>query len=93
MVASRVAGRMERRMEVSGAEGLLELDFSARSLRHIRPGGAEETAAWPAADLIAAEHAAFAAAILDGAAVAVDGPAGRRALAAALMVETAIAAG
>ena len=90
LVASRVATRTERRMELTGAEGLLDLDFTARTLRHLHPGGAEERAEWPAADLIAAEHDAFAAAILDGAPVAVDGPAARRALAAALMVEAAI---
>jgi predicted dehydrogenase len=52
-------------------------------------GGGEETAGWEAADLIAAEHAAFAAAVLDGAPVLVDGAAGRRALEAALRVEQA----
>jgi predicted dehydrogenase len=90
LVASRVAARMERRMELTGPQGLLDLDFTARTLRHLPPDGAEVLAEWPAADLIAAEHEAFAAAILDGAAVPVDGPAGRRALAAALMVEAAI---
>jgi predicted dehydrogenase len=73
---------------------VVELDFGARSLRHVRPhssggAGAEETAGWEAADLIAAEHAAFAAAVLDGAPVLVDGAAGRRALEAALRVEQA----
>ncbi len=87
--ASRVAAAVERRMVVAGAEGVVELDFGARSLRHVRPGGAEEMAGWEAADLIAAEHAAFAAAVLDGAAVLVDGAAGRRALEAALRVEQA----
>jgi predicted dehydrogenase len=92
--ASRVAAAVERRMVVCGAEGVVELDFGARSLRHVRPhssggAGAEETAGWEAADLIAAEHAAFAAAVLDGAPVLVDGAAGRRALEAALRVEQA----
>ncbi len=91
LVASRVAGRTERSMRVFGAEGVLELDFGARMLRHVRPGGAEEEEGWAEADLIAAEHAAFAAAVLDGRPVLVDGAAGRRALAAALMVEAAIA--
>jgi hypothetical protein len=50
-----------------------------------------EEGGWEAADLIAAEHAAFAAAVLDGAAVLVDGAAGRRALEAALLVEQAAA--
>lgn len=89
--ASRVAAAVERRMVVSGSEGVLELDFGARRLRHVRPGGAEEAGAWEAADLIAAEHAAFAAAVLDGASVLVDGAAGRRALEAALRVEQAAA--
>ena len=92
LVASRVAGRTERSMRVFGAEGVLELDFGARVLRHVRPGGAEEGGDWAAGDLSAAEHAAFAAAVLDGAPVLVDGAAGRRALEAALMVEAAIAA-
>ncbi len=92
LAASRVAGRMERRMVMAGREGVLELDFGARVLRHVREGGAVEEGGWPAEDLIAAEHAAFAAAVLDGAAVLVDGMAGRRALEAALMVEAAAAA-
>jgi predicted dehydrogenase len=101
LVASRVATRTERRMRLFGREGLLSLDFTERTLRHLpRPpagtvpdlsGAAVAQATWPAVDLIEAEHAAFAAAILDGAAVLVDGPAGRRALEAALLVEHAIA--
>ena len=93
LVASRVAERTERRMRVFGAEGMLTLDFGARVLRHVARHGEEgEEAGWAEADLIAAEHAAFAASVLDGAAVLVDGVAGRRALAAALMVEAAISA-
>ena len=102
LVASRVAPHTERRMLLSGREGLLTLDFAMRGLRHMRPpplgilpdlsDDAAEHATWPLADLIAAEHAAFAAAILDAAPVLVDGQAGRRALAAALMVEAAAAA-
>jgi hypothetical protein len=45
---------------------------------------------WTDHDSLEAEQAAFAAACLDGAAVAVDAAAGRRALAAALAVEAAI---
>lgn len=99
LVASRLAPQTERRMSVIGDAGMLTLDFAARSLRHVprppqgaAPGqfGADAVhATWPAADLIAAEHAAFVAAILDGAPVAVDGAAGRRALEAALLVEQA----
>ena len=92
LMASRVGGQTERTMRVFGAEGVLELDFGARMLRHVRPGGEEEVGDWPVVDLIAAEHAAFVAAVLDGAAVLVDGVAGRRALEAALMVEAAISA-
>ncbi len=92
--ASRVAAAVERRMVVSGDEGVLELDFGARTLRHVRPqvgveAAVAEEGGWEAADLIAAEHAAFAAAVLDGAPVLVDGAAGRRALEAALLVEQA----
>jgi len=87
--ASRLATRTERRMELTGPDGLLELDVAARTLRHLRPGGAPESGDWPATDLIAAEHEAFAAAILDGTPVLVDGAAGRRALHAALLVEQA----
>jgi len=53
--------------------------------------GTGQSFIWPATDLVEAEHAAFAAAILDRAPVLVDGAAGRRALAAALAVEAAIA--
>ncbi len=58
------------------------------------PGVAEfgvEQASWADHDALAAEHAAFFASILDDAAVVVDAEAGRRALAAALAVSTAIA--
>lgn len=99
LVASRLAARTERRMRLFGREGMLNLDFAARSLRHVRrpaPGTVPDVedaavahATWPAADLIAAEHEAFAAAVLDHAPVLVDGPAGRHALAAALRVEAA----
>ena len=93
LVASRVAERTERRMRVFGAEGVLTLDFGARVLRHVARHGEEgEEVRWAEADLIAAEHAAFAASVLDGVAVLVDGVAGRRALEAALMVEAAILA-
>ena len=102
LVASRVAARTERRMRLFGREGLLTLDVADQALRHLRrpaagavpdlSDAAVEQVRWPAADLIAAEHAAFAAAILDRAPVLVDGLAGRRALEAALMVEHAAAA-
>ena len=49
-------------------------------------GFANEDVSWEDHDSLAAEHAAFAASVLDGAPVLVDAAAGRRALAAALAV-------
>jgi predicted dehydrogenase len=49
-------------------------------------GFAIEDISWEDHDSLAAEHAAFAASVLDGAAVLVDAAVGRRALAAALAV-------
>ncbi len=93
LVASRVSAHTERRMQLVGAEGYATLDFTERALRLVTvPGGDARVVSWPASDLVAAEHAAFAAAILDGKEVLVDGAAGRRALAAALAVEEGIAA-
>ena len=51
-----------------------------------------EQHAWQDHDSLAAEHAAFVASVLDGAPVAVDAMAGRRALAAALDVADAMEA-
>jgi predicted dehydrogenase len=78
------------------------VDFSARKLTLIGrdigmslPGFEEfgiESASWEDHDALAAEHAAFIASILDGAPVMVDAEAGRRALAAALAVSSAIEA-
>jgi predicted dehydrogenase len=77
-------------------------DFANRSLTVIardrgRPvpgvaGFGMEEVAWQDHDALAAEHAAFAAAVLDGAPVLVDAAAGRRALAAALAVTDSMAA-
>jgi predicted dehydrogenase len=53
-------------------------------------GFAMEDVAWEDHDSLAAEHAAFAASILDGAPVLVDASVGRRALAAALEVGRAM---
>jgi hypothetical protein len=47
---------------------------------------------WQDHDALEAEHAAFVAAVLDGAPVVVDAAAGRRALAAALAVTDGMAA-
>ena len=51
-----------------------------------------EEVSWHDHDALAAEQAAFIAAVLDGAPVVVDAAAGRRALAAALAVSEAMAA-
>ncbi len=98
--ASRVAPRMERRMRIFGARGCVAVDFIARRLSVTArnrgeplpglPGFGTQTASWQEHDALEAEHAAFIAAVLDGAAVPVDAAAGRRALAAALRVEAAI---
>ncbi len=50
-----------------------------------------EEITWEEQDALAAEHAAFAASVLDGAPVLVDAAAGRRALAAAIAVGDAMA--
>jgi predicted dehydrogenase len=100
ITASRVAMRTERRMRVFAQNGYLAVDFANRRLSAISRGsgapvpgvagfGIEETS-WQDHDSLAAEHAAFVAAVLDGAPVLVDAAAGRRALAAALMVTDSI---
>ena len=102
ITASRVAARTERRMRVFAQDGYMAADFANRSLTVIArdrgkpvPGvagfGMEEVS-WQEHDALAAEHAAFAAAVLDGAPVLVDAAAGRRALAAALAVTDSMAA-
>jgi predicted dehydrogenase len=55
-------------------------------------GGRLEEITWKQHDALEAEHAAFAAAILDGAPVVVDAAAGARALAAAIAVSESMAA-
>jgi predicted dehydrogenase len=102
ITASRVAMRTERRMRVFAQDGYLAVDFANRRLTVIARGrgapvagvagfGIEE-ASWQDHDALAAEHAAFVSSVLDGAPVLVDAAAGRRALAAALMVTDSIAA-
>jgi len=102
ITASRVALRTERRMRVFAQDGYLAVDFANRRLTVIARGrgtplpavagfGIEE-ASWQEHDSLAAEHAAFVASIRDGAPVLVDAAAGRRALAAALLVSDGIAA-
>jgi predicted dehydrogenase len=102
ITASRVAARTERRMRVFAQGGYMAADFANRRLTVIArdrgkplPGvagfGVEEVS-WQDHDALAAEHAAFLAAVLDGAPVLVDAAAGRRALAAALAVTDSMAA-
>jgi predicted dehydrogenase len=100
--ASRISLKTERRMRLFAQDTYLALDFVNRRMTVIGRGtgtplsgiagfGIEEVA-WQDHDALAAEHAAFVASILDGAAVLVDAAAGRRALAAALAVTQAMAA-
>jgi predicted dehydrogenase len=101
ITASRISLRTERRMRLFSQEGYMAVDFAARKLVMIGrergvplPAtgiGRMEEIGWAEQDALAAEHAAFAASVLDGAPVVVDAAAGRRALAAALAVEASMA--
>jgi predicted dehydrogenase len=102
ITASRVAARTERRMRLFAQDGYMAADFANRTLTVIARGrgkpvpgvagfGMQEVS-WQDHDALAAEHAAFVAAVLDGAPVLVDAAAGRRALAAALAVTDSMAA-
>ena len=92
-----------RSARVLGREGETRVDFLARSLERLRPGGAEpmatmpgwgiDRATWTEHDSLEAEQAAFIAAIAEGTPVEADGAAGLRALEAALRVERAIEGG
>ena len=103
VTASRVSVGLERRLRLLGRDGEVRVDFLARSLEALRPGGAEpapampgwgtDRATWTEHDSLEAEQAAFIAAIKEGAPVEADGAAGLRALDTALRVEAAIAAG
>jgi predicted dehydrogenase len=85
-------------MRIFGQNCYMAADFSARKLTMIArsapdggapqpvPGFANQDVSWEDHDSLAAEHAAFAASVLDGAPVLVDAAAGRRALAVALAV-------
>jgi predicted dehydrogenase len=100
VTASRVAVGLERRLRALGPEGELRVDFLARGLEALgrgvgeavehMPGWTVRREAWTDHDSLEAEHAAFVAAILDGAPIEADGAAGRAALDAALRVEAAI---
>jgi predicted dehydrogenase len=96
ITASRVAMRTERRMRIFAKDGYMAADFANRRLTVIARdrgrnlpeviGFGLEEVSWQDHDSLAAEHAAFVSSVLDGAPVLVDAEAGRRALAAALMV-------
>jgi predicted dehydrogenase len=103
VTASRISLKTERRMRIFSEAGYLAVDFAERRLSLVgrgqggglrMPGFEEfgiEQAGWEDHDALAAEHAAFHAACLDGAPVLVDAEAGRRALAAAIGVGRSIA--
>lgn len=101
VTASRVAVGLERRLRAMGPEGELRVDFLARSLEALAPGGAApvehmpgwgiDRHSWTDHDSLEAQHAAFLAAIRDGGAYEADGRAGRAALDAALEVERRLA--
>lgn len=103
LTASRISLKAERKMRVFAQDAYLSVDFSARKLTLLArdrgmpmpgaPGFGMEQASWEDHDSLAVEHAHFCAAILDGERVVVDAAAGRRALAAALAVTEAMAAG
>jgi predicted dehydrogenase len=103
ITASRISARTERRMRIFAQDGYVAVDFANRRLTVIARGtgtgqpvpgvagfGLEEVS-WEEHDSLAAEHAAFIAAVQDGAPVLVDAAAGRRALAAALAVTEGMA--
>ena len=101
ITASRISLKTERKMRLFSQEGYMSVDFAARKLMMIgrerglplpgTGGGRIEEITWKEHDSLEAEHAAFAAAILDGAPVVVDAAAGRRALEAALAVTDSMA--
>ena len=103
VTASRISLKTERRMRIFSEAGYLAVDFAARRLSLVGRGQGEgprmpgfeefgiEQAGWEDHDALAAEHAAFHAACLDGAPVLVDAEAGRRALEAAIGVGRSIA--
>lgn len=102
ITASRISLKTERKMRIFSEAGYLTVDFAAKKLTLIGrdrgmklPGFEEfglETASWEDHDALAAEHAAFHAACLDGAPVLVGAAAGRLALEAAIAVSRSIAA-
>ncbi len=101
ITASRISLKTERKMRLFSQEGYMSVDFGARKLMMIgrergfpipgTGGGRMEEISWKEHDALEAEHAAFAASVLDGAGVVVDAAAGRRALAAAIAVTESMA--
>ncbi|MGH7122345.1 MAG: Gfo/Idh/MocA family oxidoreductase [Acetobacteraceae bacterium] len=102
ITASRVSLRTERRMRLFNQGGYVSVDFVNRKLALISagangtplpglPGYRLTESAWQNHDSLAAEHAAFAAAVTGKGPVVVDARAGRDALAAALMVSESMA--
>ena len=101
ITASRISLKTERRMRLFSEEGYLSADFVSRELTMIgrergmmlpgTGGFRREVVSWDERDALAAEHAAFVAACLDGAPVMVDAQAGIRALQAAIAVTDGIA--
>jgi predicted dehydrogenase len=102
ITASRISLKTERKMRLFSQEGYMSVDFGSRKLMMIgrerglplpgTGGGRLEEITWKDHDALEAEHAAFVAAVLDGAPVVVDAAAGARALAAALAVTESMAA-
>jgi predicted dehydrogenase len=102
ITASRISLKTERKMRLFSQEGYMSVDFGSRKLMMIgrerglplpgTGGGRLEEITWKDHDALEAEHAAFVAAVLDGAPVVVDAAAGARALAAALGVTESMAA-
>jgi len=101
ITASRVSQRTERRMRLFEHDRYTVVDFAERTLRVLTRGAGDLMPGVPnfavqdenyqESDSLAAEDAAFVASVLDGTPVLVDGPAGRRALAAALDIAAAMA--
>lgn len=101
ITASRISARTERRMRIFAQNTYLAADFASRKLTIVGRGGGQpvpgvagfnvQDVSWEDHDSLAAEHAAFVAAVLDGAPVVVDAAAGRRALSAALQVARGMA--
>ncbi|WP_337877246.1 Gfo/Idh/MocA family oxidoreductase [Elioraea sp.] len=88
LTASRVSPGVERVARLFDGAGSVAVDFVGRRLaRFGRDGRHEES--WHDADPLAAQLAAFVAAVRGEAEVVVDGAAGRAALAVALAVEQA----